>query len=624
MDFNMKLKRFRVMNFRSVNDSTLIPCKDITTLVGVNESGKTNILLALWKLNPVKNGEIDPSHDLPASRVSELRKKYEGMFFIFAIFELGESADYVNERLGSDFSSNSELCVCRNYRGEYHFIFLNTKDQKKQKDLLGVKRIVNRNGEKKIIGVSEENFFNILKSCLPRFVYYSSYSNLEAKIYLPDAIRLLKGKDISGSYSNEDRARTMRILFDYIRVSPEELYRMGRNAADLARENSGSDTPNADEIKQAELEKEKRTLLLSDAGRRLTQEFNKRWNQGKYTFRFYPDGDYIFIGVADDKRPEEINLAQRSSGLQSFLSFYLIFLMECQKENKNTILLLDEMGLTLHPLAQRDLAAFFSTLAENNQIINTTHSPFIIDPERIDRCRVVYSDASGGTVVSDNLREGAGENGWKSIYAIHAALGLTVSDLLFHGCQPVVVEGVSDQIVLLSIKRFLIRIRKCPEQKETVFVPAGGTRNIPSVATLLNAVNDDLPMVLLDSDVAGNDCGKDLGGGLYKNNKKYLVSVKEFTGIDQSEIEDLIPVEFIKANINSILDVPDNLILEPEADKPIIPQIKEYADKHNIKFGSSLKIALAKKFGEEIARDQEIVPEKHIKMWISLLKKLSA
>ena len=49
----MTLKRFRVMNFRSVMDSGWIDCDDVTSLVGINEAGKSNVILALWKLNLV-------------------------------------------------------------------------------------------------------------------------------------------------------------------------------------------------------------------------------------------------------------------------------------------------------------------------------------------------------------------------------------------------------------------------------------------------------------------------------------------------------------------------------------------------------------------------------------------
>lgn len=48
----MKLKNFRVKNFRSVNDSGHIEVGERTALVGRNESGKTNLLVALASLNP--------------------------------------------------------------------------------------------------------------------------------------------------------------------------------------------------------------------------------------------------------------------------------------------------------------------------------------------------------------------------------------------------------------------------------------------------------------------------------------------------------------------------------------------------------------------------------------------
>ena len=50
----MKLIRFRVTNFRSVEDSDWIEVDDVAALIGTNESGKTNVLLPLWKLNPAK------------------------------------------------------------------------------------------------------------------------------------------------------------------------------------------------------------------------------------------------------------------------------------------------------------------------------------------------------------------------------------------------------------------------------------------------------------------------------------------------------------------------------------------------------------------------------------------
>lgn len=80
----MKLVRYCVMNFRSVKNSGWIDCDDVTTLVGVNESGKSNLLLALWKLNPARGGEIDILHDMPVSELSTLRNRKNEVKFISA------------------------------------------------------------------------------------------------------------------------------------------------------------------------------------------------------------------------------------------------------------------------------------------------------------------------------------------------------------------------------------------------------------------------------------------------------------------------------------------------------------------------------------------------------------
>jgi hypothetical protein len=45
--------------------------------IGVNESGKTNLLLPLWKLNPAHEGEIRPMSDCPSSDNLRLIRRFE-------------------------------------------------------------------------------------------------------------------------------------------------------------------------------------------------------------------------------------------------------------------------------------------------------------------------------------------------------------------------------------------------------------------------------------------------------------------------------------------------------------------------------------------------------------------
>lgn len=74
----MTLVQFRVTNFRSVMDSGWIDCDDITSLIGINEAGKSNLILALWKLKPARiEGEsmIDILDDMPRHMHTQWEKK---------------------------------------------------------------------------------------------------------------------------------------------------------------------------------------------------------------------------------------------------------------------------------------------------------------------------------------------------------------------------------------------------------------------------------------------------------------------------------------------------------------------------------------------------------------------
>ena len=108
----MKLVRFKVTNFRSIKDSNWIDCDDVTTLVGINESGKSNLLLALWKLNPARDGAIDVLHDMPVSMLSSLRNKTESTPFISAEFLIDNaSAKSISNTLNSVCDENTTVII---------------------------------------------------------------------------------------------------------------------------------------------------------------------------------------------------------------------------------------------------------------------------------------------------------------------------------------------------------------------------------------------------------------------------------------------------------------------------------------------------------------------------------
>ena len=131
----MKLKKFRVTHFRSVMDSGWVNCDDVTTLIGINESGKSNILLALWKLKPARGGEIDHLHDLPVTELSKYDKHLEQVSFIEAVFLLDNSAINLRDKVNIDFSEEDEFCIERYYNGKYSWKFTNEEIQKRIEEL---------------------------------------------------------------------------------------------------------------------------------------------------------------------------------------------------------------------------------------------------------------------------------------------------------------------------------------------------------------------------------------------------------------------------------------------------------------------------------------------------------
>ena len=609
----MKLLKYRVYNFRSVYDSNWIDCDDVTTLVGINESGKSNLLCALWRLNPVRQGEIDILHDMPVSKLSEFRAHPESIKFIEACFSVNkDDVEYLESKSGIRIPDNLEVSVSRFYDGHYEIDY---SEECKEPIKYTVEQEVDGTSvfiDKDVIG--EISLDVAIVKCMPKFVYYSNYGNLSSRIYLPHAVEWLEGRKVTGIDENEEQTRTLRVLFDFVNLKPKEILELGKSPEDLANERRSSSTPNEKEIVDAKNAKEKRTIILQSASASLTQKFKDWWRQGEYKFRFQADGDYFTIWVSDLKRPEEVALELRSTGLQWFLSFYLIFLVESEQENKDAILLLDEAGLTLHPTAQKDLSLFFDNLSKKNQIINTTHSPFIVDTDRIDRCRVVYSDKAGHTVVSSNLRASEDSVNTQSIYALHAALGLSVSDVLLQGCQPIIVEGVSDQIYMNAIKTYLISRNLIKPRFELVFVPVGGVKGIQPVSSLLCGINSCLPFALVDSDKSGKDIKNKMKSGLYKDDIGKIIEIETFTGKKNSEIEDLLPYDLCDKGIWSLFNsVEDNSFDDVyQSDECLLPQIEQFAKENGIVLDRGWKVDFAKQIRKFMMTDRgmsKITPE---------------
>lgn len=663
----MRLLKFKVTNFRSVVDSGWIDAERVTALIGVNESGKTNLLLPLWKLNPAQEGEIRPTSDYPKGNYAAVRAAPASFSFIQAEFA---PADVVKAKLveltGLTEEAVGVVCVRRFFDGRRTVEFPNfkkadalssanliailtgaesdisamnqlSKEGSLKADIQSALATAKQNdgpvsaydaealdavvapflallpeapaptssivprlslliqdlqaAKSKLIAPAPNEIDEVVKlvtESLPRFVYYSNYGNLDSEIYLPHVVQNLAREDLGAKEAA--KARTLRVLFNFVQLQPKEILELGRDFKDPSRH------PNEQEIAEIATKKRERTILLNSAGTDLTKKFRDWWKQGNYTFEFQADGDHFRIWVSDSKRPEKIELEDRSSGLQWFLSFYLIFLVESSGVHEDAILLLDEPGLSLHPLAQRDLSAFFENLASTNQIIYTTHSPFLVDADMLDRVRKVFVSEDGSTKSSPDLRQGSDDpRRAGATYAIYSALNMSLAESILYGCHPVIVEGPSDQHYLALIKTVLIANKKINPKREIVFPPSHGANNARVIANILGGKDEVLPNVLLDADEAGKKMARDLQNGLYQSAKVKVKTVEKYVGFCNSEIEDLLPQGFLVAAIDRWgrkADLPFADVVKPG--EPIVPQIEKWAKAQSVPLDDGWKVDVAR------------------------------
>ena len=115
----MRLSRFRVRKFRNIIDTGEIDVDEaVTCLVGMNESGKTAVLSALHRLNPIDGEGFDEQRDYPRWLLSKDRR--EGVISdaspISATFELEpEDRELLEAEVGAGVFTANEITVSRKY-----------------------------------------------------------------------------------------------------------------------------------------------------------------------------------------------------------------------------------------------------------------------------------------------------------------------------------------------------------------------------------------------------------------------------------------------------------------------------------------------------------------------------
>ena len=238
--------------------------------------------------------------------------------------------------------------------------------------------------------------------------------------------------------------------------------------------------------------------------------------------------------------------------------------------------------------------------------------------DNLANVKAVYIDSeTGRTKISSNLRYNE-TDAEKSIYPIHAALGLTVSDTLLLGCLPILVEGVSDQIYLSLIKRYLIGAGKLKYSKEIVFIPTGGVKGMGPVSKLVASRDDQLPFVFLDSDKTGKGYQKSLKNGRYRDDKKRVLEVAEFLKEGEYEIEDLLPSSVIITTIDRMYRCDQYFEDYFKADTPIVDQIENWAGTNSVTLEDGWKVELARSIQNRFDKHFKSIDTDMEKSWVEI------
>lgn len=170
-----------------------------------------------------------------------------------------------------------------------------------------------------------------------------------------------------------------------------------------------------------------------ETSREITRRIQQVWTQEpSLEIKLRVNGKLLYIDFSDDTTVYDTPKT-RSHGFLWYLSFFINFIATTREAKANEYLfLLDEPGLHLHPSGQKDLTRLLEDLSQKNQLIYTTHSPFMINRDHPHRVRVVVKEQNGTRVDSEAYREN-----WRPL---RQSIGLTVGDLFFFRSKGLVLE----------------------------------------------------------------------------------------------------------------------------------------------------------------------------------------
>ena len=473
----MKLTQARVINYRSIDDSSWVRVDDVTALVGKNESGKTAFLQAIRKINSISGEEDTFSiRDYPRKGYIKYKKIHDQnpCEVAQAEFELNaEEISEIEENFGNGILASNKVIVSKNYKNERNWKISLAESVSQPSDVTtftqpstsaptSFQSAVHTVDD--VSNVSERISEQFLEKWLPKFVYFDNYSLMRGKISINE---LRQRSENGGPFDDADR--TFLSLLTLSGVSLEDLEK-DLGYEDIKVELESASITITDEI--FEYWQQNRQLKVEFDVSQADPRDAAPLNQGKI----------LHVRIENARHRVTVSFDERSKGFVWFFSFLSYFSHLEETESGDLIILLDEPGTALHAMAQKDFLRFMDErLSPRCQVLYTTHSPFMIDLEKLHRIRLVQDMDGVGTVITDDPVH----NDRETVFPLQMALGYQMAQTLFLSPHCLMVNSPSD-LIYLQILGDMVASEAGPRiDPRWVIIPVGSTDNLSTFVTLL-------------------------------------------------------------------------------------------------------------------------------------------